>query len=178
MLPVAAGRKILDVGVGTGVFGDLFAQLGASVTGVDISPRMLELAGAKHPEWHLLQGHFLSLPLADTSMDAAISSFAFHHLETREWPLALQEVFRVLNRGPFLLVDILFADVASKDAARRRLAEHWAEENYPCFPDLARCASQGGLKSTFTRLSDLHGAVLFERVPSRWPHPGAPVTRP
>jgi len=167
LLPVEPGQKILDVGVGTGAFGDLFAQRGASVTGADISPRMLELAGSRHPQWRLLQGHFLALPLEDASMDAAVSAFAFHHLETAEWSPALREVFRVLRGDTFLLVDILFADTAGKDAARRHLAERWEEENYPVFPDLARSADQVGLSAAFTQLSSLHGAVLFGRAGQR-----------
>ncbi len=163
LLPLASGHQILDIGVGTGAFGALFAERGASITGVDLSPRMLELAGRRHPHWPLLEGHFLALPLADASMDAVISAFAFHHLETSERPDALREVFRVLREGgAFLLVDILFADEPAKDAARRRLAEQWEEENYAVFPDLAEDAARVGLSAAFTRLSDLHGAVLFQ----------------
>jgi ubiquinone/menaquinone biosynthesis C-methylase UbiE len=163
LLPLQPGQRVLDIGVGLGAFGTLFEDLGASVTGVDISPRMLELARRDHPHWSLLEGHFLALPVADAAFDAAISAFAFHHLETEERPQALREIFRVLrDGGAFLLVDILFADESAKDAARRRLAEQWEEENYAVFPDVAAAAAEIGLSATFTRLSDLHGAVLFQ----------------
>ncbi len=163
LLPVEPGQKLLDVGVGTGAFGVLFEERGATVTGVDISPRMLELAGRNHPRWPLHEGHFMALPLADSSMDAVVSAFAFHHLETAERPDALREIFRVLRRGgAFLLVDILFADEGAKDLARRRLGEQWEEENYAVFPDVAKAAAEVGLVAAFSRLSDLHGAVLLK----------------
>ena len=163
LLPVRPGQGILDIGVGTGAFGALFEERGAKVTGVDLSLRMLELARERHPDWPLFDGHFLALPLADAAMDAAISAFAFHHIDTAERPDALREIFRVLRRGgAFLLVDILFADEAAKDLARRRLGAQWEEENYAVFPDIAKAAAEVGLEAAFTRISDLHGAVLFE----------------
>lgn len=163
LLSVKPGQSILDIGVGTGAFATLFEERGAKVTGVDLSLRMLELAKERHPDWPLFDGHFLALPLADSTMDAAISAFAFHHLETAERPDALREIFRVLRRGgAFLLVDILFTDQAAKDLARHRLGDQWEEENYAVFPDIARAAAEVGLAAAFTRLSDLHGAVLFE----------------
>lgn len=163
LMRVRPGQSLLDVGVGTGAFGAIFATQGAIITGIDLSPRMLELAAARHPDWRLLEGNFLALPLPDASLDAAVSAFAFHHLETAERPAALAEIFRVLSGNTFLLLDIMFADEAGKDAARRRLAEAWDEENYPVFPDLAVSAEEVGLSATFTRLSDLHGAALFSR---------------
>jgi len=165
LLVVTAGQELLDIGVGTGAFGALYAERGARVTGVDISPRMLHLAARAHPEWRLLEGHFLALPLADQSCDAAISAFAFHHLEDAERAPALREICRVLRGDAFLLVDIMFPDEAAKDAGRRRLADHWEEENYALFPDLARTAAEVGLSASFTRLSDLHGAALLRRHP-------------
>ena len=39
--------KVLDLGCGTGLAGPLLRQIGASLTGVDLSPRMLEKAAAR-----------------------------------------------------------------------------------------------------------------------------------
>jgi len=164
LLPVRPGQEVLDIGVGTGAFGEIFARRGLSVTGVDISPRMLEIARLKHPDWRLMPGHFLDLPLEDASVDVAVSALAFHHLETDERPQALREVFRVLRGDVFLLVDILFADAEAKQSARDHLAERWEEENYALYPDLARVAGELGLHASFTRLSLLHGAVLLHRA--------------
>ncbi len=54
-----------------------------------------------------------------------------HHLETAEWAFALREVRRIVKpAGPFLLVDILFADEDARNEARHRLGSAWEEENY------------------------------------------------
>src|SRR5437762_12468076 len=39
-----AGKKVLDVGCGDGINAVLLAKLGAEVTGIDISPKAIELA--------------------------------------------------------------------------------------------------------------------------------------
>lgn len=160
---VRPGDTVADIGVGTGLFGELFASQGARIIGVDLSPRMLEVCSSKHPDWRCLEGDFLSLPLDDESVDLAISAFAFHHLETNEWPAALQEITRIVRGGrPFLLLDILFPDEPAKDAARQFLADEWEEENYPVYPDLARAAAGIGLATSFTQITRLHSAVLFQ----------------
>ncbi len=44
---IPAGASVLDVGCGTGTLSVLLAERGCSVTGVDLSPRMVERAQAK-----------------------------------------------------------------------------------------------------------------------------------
>lgn len=47
---VTAGKDVLDVACGTGVlFQDYLERKVASVTGIDISPKMVEIARAKYP---------------------------------------------------------------------------------------------------------------------------------
>ena len=49
--PVAAGLDVLDVGCGTGIASRQMAQRGAKVLGVELAPRMAEIAAAKGPTW-------------------------------------------------------------------------------------------------------------------------------
>lgn len=44
---LAAGPQVLDLGCGTGLVGEALRATGACLTGVDLSPRMLEVAAAK-----------------------------------------------------------------------------------------------------------------------------------
>ena len=44
---IPAGASVLDVGCGTGTLSVLLAEHGCRVTGVDLSPRMVERARAK-----------------------------------------------------------------------------------------------------------------------------------
>jgi ubiquinone/menaquinone biosynthesis C-methylase UbiE len=66
-VPLAAGNRVLDVACGTGIVARLAKQrLGdaSSVTGVDLSAQMLEVARAVSPGVDWRQGNALALPFA------------------------------------------------------------------------------------------------------------------
>lgn len=44
------GRRVLDAGCGDGYLARVLARRGASVTGIDLSPRLIELARSKDPD--------------------------------------------------------------------------------------------------------------------------------
>jgi SAM-dependent methyltransferase len=77
---VDPGDDVLDVGCGTGNAAVTAAPAGASVVGVDLSRRMLELArtsaavqGATDIAW--LEGDAEHLPFADDAFEVALSNF-------------------------------------------------------------------------------------------------------
>jgi ubiquinone/menaquinone biosynthesis C-methylase UbiE len=103
-LGTGAVRRVLDYGCGTGRTARLIAgHYGVTVTGVDISPAMLRLAGQDHPhpkvEHHLLGDERLAF-LADNSIDAAMSCFVFINIaEKTELREIAADVRRVLRSG-------------------------------------------------------------------------------
>jgi SAM-dependent methyltransferase len=74
-----AGERVLDIGCGTGSAAILAAERGARVTGVDPSPRLLDLAradaAARGLDIAVLAGEAAALPVPDGSADAIVSSF-------------------------------------------------------------------------------------------------------
>lgn len=53
MLPLlgeVAGRRVLDAGCGDGYLARVLAARGAKVTGIDLSPRLIEIARSKDPD--------------------------------------------------------------------------------------------------------------------------------
>src|SRR5262245_22999152 len=44
LLPLVEGRRVLDAGCGPGVYAEWLVRRGAEVVGVDVCPRMVELA--------------------------------------------------------------------------------------------------------------------------------------
>lgn len=77
---VRAGERVVDVGCGTGNAALLAAARGCEVTGVDPTPRLLDVARARAAAEGLdaafAQGEAAALPLADDSADAVLSVFA------------------------------------------------------------------------------------------------------
>jgi 2-polyprenyl-3-methyl-5-hydroxy-6-metoxy-1,4-benzoquinol methylase len=96
-----AGRRLLDVGCGTGYVAALYATAGAKVTAVDITERGVALTRLRL-EQNGLEGEVLvanaeKLPFADASFDVVTSFGVLHH--TPDTARALAEVTRVLKPG-------------------------------------------------------------------------------
>ena len=102
----AEGLKILDVGIGTGMVSSELRHINfdAHITGVDISPEMLEEARLKQVAHELIQRDFqkAGLPFEDQSFDVAVSCGVFELLGHPE--KVISEMGRVLRpSGAFAL---------------------------------------------------------------------------
>ncbi len=76
---VGAGERVLDVGCGTGNTSFAAARAGAHVTGVDLTPRMLQHARVRAADEgfrvEFVEGDAQALPLPDDAFDVALSTF-------------------------------------------------------------------------------------------------------
>jgi SAM-dependent methyltransferase len=98
---------VLDVACGPGLLACAFARVARHVTGIDLTPAMLEQArkiqqerGLNNMSWQ--QGDVTSLPYPDASFSIVACRFVFHHLET---PLVvLKEMKRVCRPGGRVVV--------------------------------------------------------------------------
>lgn len=94
----ARGLRVLDVGCGQGIDIARYAMAGATVTGIDLTPRHVELATAHLAAMKLdatiVRGDAERLPFADGSFDRVSSNGVLHH--TPDMPAALREIRRVL----------------------------------------------------------------------------------
>ncbi|MEU9042435.1 MULTISPECIES: class I SAM-dependent methyltransferase [unclassified Kitasatospora] len=119
VLEEAAGGVVADLGCGPGHVAGWLAGHGAEVVGVDLSPRMVELARREQPKAAFRTGDLLALPAADGEFAAAVALYSVIHLEPDELAPAFAEMRRVLRPGGVLLVSFhLGAEV-------RRMEEWW-----------------------------------------------------
>lgn len=70
--------RTLDVACGTGF---LTRRLNGEVTGIDQSPRMLEIARERAPRAEFVRGDALSLPFEDGTFDRVFTGHFYGHLE-------------------------------------------------------------------------------------------------
>jgi ubiquinone/menaquinone biosynthesis C-methylase UbiE len=166
MLPVAAGTRVLDIGIGTGGFSGLLAERGARVAGVDISAQMLEQCRAAHPDFELSPGSFLPIPHPDGGFDAVVASFAFHEVAPSDRPAACREMARVLKPGGWVcLLDVIFASAAAEAESARIHGRFWdPTEDYPRVGDLDEALRGAGFTGLYWRQTGpMHWAVLGRR---------------
>jgi ubiquinone/menaquinone biosynthesis C-methylase UbiE len=91
------GGKVLDLGCGSGIFTYLLSRRGLDAAGLDISPKLLDLARKNYPALTFVEGDVEALPFADGSADGVLLSGVVHHLP--EPARCAAEVFRVLKPG-------------------------------------------------------------------------------
>lgn len=103
-------RRVLDLGCGTGSMALAIARRApdVAIVGVDGDPEVLERARAKARregvELELHEALADRLPLGDGSVDCAVSTLLFHHLQPATKRAALAEIRRVLAPGGRLLI--------------------------------------------------------------------------
>jgi SAM-dependent methyltransferase len=72
-LDLRPGRRLLDLGCATGRHSRAFAEHGLAPIGLDVAAGFLTVAAAAAPDVTFVRGDARRLPLADASVDAAIS---------------------------------------------------------------------------------------------------------
>ncbi|HET6506643.1 MAG TPA: methyltransferase domain-containing protein [Baekduia sp.] len=103
------GRRVLDAGCGAGALAAELVARGATVDGVDVSPRMVDRArargldrdAARFAVGDLADGAALAA-FADDAFDAAAASLMVHYL--RDWAPLLGELARVVVPGGRVVV--------------------------------------------------------------------------
>ena len=128
---VQATDRILDLGCGTGRYVNAFAEVAAHVTGLDVSPRMIDVAKqarSANVDWVVGSGR--ALPFADQTFDVvlAIDSFPYVH---QGGDALVGEVAREVRRvlapgGRFAILNVAYGDDPARDA---RIVEGLANGN-------------------------------------------------
>ena len=102
LLGNVTGKKILDVGAGTGRLSIPLQKNGGEITACDVSSQMLKVLARKNHHIETVVGEAESLPFPDNSFDIVTAAFLIVHLKnpTRFF----DEVYRVLKDGGLFLV--------------------------------------------------------------------------
>lgn len=107
-----SGARVLDVGCGTGVpTARRLAAAGCRVTGVDISPVMVDLARRNVPEGEFTVADIRDVPIDPGMFDAATAFFSLLMLRRAEIPRALGVLHEAIAPDGYLLLGMVEADL-------------------------------------------------------------------
>jgi ubiquinone/menaquinone biosynthesis C-methylase UbiE len=100
-LPLRPGRRILEVGAGTGELWTAADLRGVALTLTDASPAMCETLRANGiADCDIVQCRVDALPFPDSSFDGAVANHMLYHVDQPE--VAIQELHRVLRSGGWI----------------------------------------------------------------------------
>lgn len=130
------GKQILDAGCGEGYFSRILAQSGATVTAVDYSENMLEIAKGRTPldvqvayqHGNCEDLHFLE----DGSFDCIVSNMVIQDLA--DYEKAFREMHRLLKDGGTFVFSILHPCFVTPESGWEKTQDgeklHWNVDRY------------------------------------------------
>lgn len=128
---LSPGMRLLDVASGPGSVAAAALRRGARPVGVDLSPRMVELARRLNPGIEFHEADVEHLPFPDRSFDALVCSFGLGHFPFPE--AAVGECLRVVKAGG--CVACSWWDVPSRQRVQGLFRDAIAEVGAQPVPD-------------------------------------------
>ncbi len=138
-----SGKRVLDIGFGTGTLTAKLYEQGCSIFGQDFSERMIALAQEKMPDALLVQGDFsegLACPLTQHKYDAIVATYSLHHLTDEQKVAFLSDLLSLLNEGGCIYIgDVAFATRQSLEKCMVEAGDEWDDEEiYFVFEELKK----------------------------------------
>jgi len=166
-----SGKRILDVGCGTGTMAILIKQMypTANITGLDGDPQILEIARSKAKKlgFEILfePGLSFELPYPEASFDIVLTTFMLHHLSRADKQKTAAEMYRVLRPGGQLFgVDFTQPQTRVGNAIKRLVQRfERVADNFEGFLPLT--FGEAGFKSYFETHHYLFGTISLFQSP-------------
>jgi SAM-dependent methyltransferase len=102
--------SILEVGCGAGMPTAKYLSTSHGVTGVDISPKMIDLARANVPSVHFIEADIMTADFPKENFDAIVSFYALSHIPRQEHEALFYRLADWLKPGGLLLVTLAQKD--------------------------------------------------------------------
>ncbi|MFJ9447946.1 class I SAM-dependent DNA methyltransferase [Kitasatospora sp. NPDC101235] len=106
--------RTAELGCGPGRMTGPLHRLGLDVHGIDLSPRMVELARQAHPEVPFSVGSMFDLPFQDGELTGVVAWYSIIHTPAERLPEVFAEFARVLAPGGHLMLAFQVGDQPSR----------------------------------------------------------------
>jgi SAM-dependent methyltransferase len=98
------GGPVLDAGAGPGRITNYLVSRGVDASGIDLSPRMVEVARRSYPELRFAVGSIGRLEISGASLAGVVAWYSIIHTPPEELPGIFADFYRVLRPGGVLLI--------------------------------------------------------------------------
>ncbi|MFF8916457.1 class I SAM-dependent methyltransferase [Streptomyces sp. NPDC015032] len=95
---------VADLGCGPGKVTAHLAELGVPAFGIDVSPKMIDLAREAYPDLRFTVGSMTGLELDDDQLGGILAYYSTHHTPPELLPVVFAEFHRTLAPGGHLMV--------------------------------------------------------------------------
>lgn len=146
--------RVCDLGCGPGQVARYLHECGAEVFGLDLSPKMVEVARRLNPGLDFVQGDMACLDLENDSLAGIAAFYSVIHIPRAEVAAVLGELRRVLKPGGVLLLAFHLGSEV------KHLDEWWEKPVSLDFAFFGRDEMLGYLKAAGLRVDD-----VIERAP-------------
>ncbi|MEW2376538.1 methyltransferase domain-containing protein [Micromonospora sp. NPDC047812] len=110
LVRAAGNGPVADVGCGPGRLTGYLHGLGLDAFGIDLSPRMVEIARRAHPDLRFEVGAMPHLELPDASLSGVVAWYSTIHVPDELLPAAFADLRRVLAPGGHLVLAFQVGD--------------------------------------------------------------------
>lgn len=126
------GKRILDIGFGTGVLTQKLYQDGYEISGMDFSEKMIAIAQEKMPDADLVLHDFSNgFPgcWKEKTFDFIVCTYAIHHLDNLQKADFIQNLMPHLAVNGLLLIgDVAFRTEQELEDCKADCGESWDED--------------------------------------------------
>ncbi|HEV7974837.1 class I SAM-dependent methyltransferase [Amycolatopsis sp.] len=150
---VGPDRPVADIGCGPGQVTAYLDALGLSAFGVDLSPKMIEIARRAYPHLRFDVGSMTALDLADGELGGIVAWWSIFHTPPEVLPVVFSEFHRTLAAGGHLVVGFHVGDEHLRP--ERSYGHPVTYDAYLFRPDhITELLGQAGLVVTATLVSE------------------------
>lgn len=134
LLPDVKSKHVLDAGCGPGFYAEILLDRGATVTAIDLSPKMIELVKQRVGNRATIRRVNLEKPLDfldDSTVDVVFSSLVLDYV--KDWEPLFVEFSRILRDGGYFIFSTghpIEKFTYKEHPEREILAENYFEQEY------------------------------------------------